>query len=213
VHDEYRLRVAVQNPRELASALHDLPPSELPGWEQSHLAVTHEGDHLFIYADSLELGEEAQEAVRRALARSGLEGELTLWRWHPVEERWEDASLPLPTSDAERDAERYRLDETETAESLQAGYPEWEVRITLASHHDAQAFAAKLQAEGIPVLRRWRHLMVGANNEDEASALAERLRAEAPAGSEIVAMGSGEEPWQVVHGPAGRFAFFGGLAW
>jgi hypothetical protein len=213
VHDEFRVRVAVQKPRELVAALHALTPAELPGWEGARVAVTGEQDHVFIYADSLALAEQAQEAVRRAMSDSGLDGEISLWRWHPLEERWEDASLPLPQTDSELEAERTRRDETETAESLKAGHPEWEVRITLSTRHDAHLFAERLEAEGIPVIRRWRHLMVGANNEDEAAALAERLRSEAPKGSEIVSMGSGDEPVRIVQESEERFAFFGGLAW
>jgi hypothetical protein len=211
VHDEFRVRVVLEKPRELIAALHSLSPAELPGWDEARVAVTGEQDHVFIYADTLALAEQAQEAVRRAMSDSDLDGNVTVWRWHPLEERWEDASLPLPQTDSERAAERTRLDEAETADSLIAGHPEWEVRVSLSSHRDAHAFAEKLQAEGIPVIRRWRHLMVGANNEDEARALAERLRAESPPGSEIVSMGSGEEPLRIVHESTGRFAFFGGL--
>jgi hypothetical protein len=205
--------VLVAKPRELVAALHSLSPAELPGWEEARVAVTGEQDHVFIYADSLALAEQSQQAAQRAMSNGGLDGEVSLWRWHPLEERWEDASLPLPETDSDREAERRRRDEAETAESLDAGHPEWEVRVTLPTHRDAHAFAQTLQAEGIPVVRRWRHLMVGANNEDDAAALAERLRAEAPPGSEIVSIGSGDEPVRIVQGSEERFAFFGGLAW
>ena len=70
---------------------------------------------------------------------------------------------------------------------------------------------AALQAEGIPVLRRWRHLVVGANDEDQAKALAERLRVEAPEGSELVVEGSGVGPMNAYTRSQARFAWFGGL--
>jgi hypothetical protein len=80
--------------------------------------------------------------------------------------------------------------------------------VTLPTHHDARTFAERLRAEGIPVNQRWRHLLVGANDEDDASALAERLRAEAPAGSEIHSEGNGLPYWQMLH----PFAYLGGIA-
>lgn len=222
MHDEFRVVVAVPDPREvrgvenehpLVEALRGLTDEELAGVASSHLAVTHEDGHVFLYADTLEGAEEARAAVERAMAKHDLKGEITISRWHPIEERWEDASVPVPTSDSERASERARLDEEETAESVRWGHPEWEVRITLPSHHDARSFAAQLESEGIPVLQRWRHVMVGANNEDEAAQLADRLRAEAPAGSEVVAQGSGAAAWEVAPGLTRRFAVFGGLGW
>ena len=129
-------------------------------------------------------------------------------RWHPLEERWEDASAPLPATEAERSAEHARLEELETEESQQAGHAEWEVRITLPTHHDARAFAERLRSEGIPVKQLWRHMLVGANDEDDAAALAARLRTEAPAGSEITAEGNGLEYWRLLH----PYSYLGGIA-
>ncbi|MFZ2048465.1 MAG: hypothetical protein WAV12_31065, partial [Trebonia sp.] len=36
--------------------------------------------------------------------------------------------------------------------------------------------AERLQAEGRPVIRRWKYLVLGANNEDDARSLAEAIR-------------------------------------
>lgn len=51
---------------------------------------------------------------------------------------------------------------------------------SLTSHHDAVTFASRLKAEGHPPVRRWRHLLVGARNQDEAQALAAAIQAQAP---------------------------------
>jgi hypothetical protein len=204
VHDEFRVQAQTHSPGELIHALKDLQD----GSPTPRVAVTHEGDHVFLYADSLPAAEQARDVVRQALQEHGLAGEVSLSRWHAVEERWEDASVPLPATDAERAAEHARLEQMETEESLQAGEPEWEVYVSLPTHHDARAFAERLRGEGIPVNQRWRHLLVGANDEDDAQALAERIRAEAPQGSEIHAQGNGLEYWRLLH----PYAYLGGLA-
>ncbi len=142
------------------------------------------------------------------MAEHSIDGAVSVMRWHPLEERWEDASAPLPATEADRSAEHARLEELETEESQQAGHAEWEVRITLPTHHDARSFAERLRGEGIPTKQLWRHLLVGANDEDDAAALAARLRTEAPAGSEITAEGNGLEYWQLLH----PYAYLGGIA-
>jgi hypothetical protein len=55
------------------------------------------------------------------------------------------------------------------------------VRVELPSHRQAVELAGRLRAEGRPVIRRWKYLILGASNEDQASALAEAIAAGAPA--------------------------------
>jgi hypothetical protein len=207
VHDEFRVQVKAQTPGQVLDALKAVQVTDDAHNELPRLAITHEGDHVYLYADSAEAAAHAREVVAQALAEHHLAAEVSVLRWHPVEERWEDASAPLPTTDAERTAEHARLEQTETEESEQLGEPEWEVRITLPTHHDARAFATRLRAEGIPVKQLWRHLLVGANDEDDAAALAARLRAEAPEGSELTTEGSGLEYWRMLH----PYAYLGGI--
>ncbi len=208
MHDEFRVQVEVQAPGELLDALKTVKLSDGANRELPRFAVTHEGHHIFMYADSLEAAQRGREMAQEAMAGRGLKGEVVLSRWHPLEERWEDAAQPLPATETERATEHARLEELETEESLHAGHAEWEVRVTLPTHHDARAFAERLREEGIPVNQRWRHLLVGANDEDDAKALAERIRVEAPEGSEILAEGNGLEYWKLLH----PYAYLGGLA-
>ncbi len=207
MHDEFRVQVQTQSPGAVIHALKGLEMGEEALRSAPRLTVTHEGDHVFLYADSLEAAEHARAAARQALQDGGIVGEVHLWRWHPLEERWEDASKPLPATEPERATEHARLEELETEESLQLHEPEWEVYVTLPTHHDARAFAERLRGEGIPVNQRWRHLLVGANDEDDAAALAKRLRVEAPPGSEIHTQGNGLEYWRMLH----PYAYLGGL--
>jgi hypothetical protein len=208
VHDEFRVQVRAQAPSEVVDALKAIEVADDAHHELPRLAITHEGDHVFLYADSADAAEHAREVVAQAMAAHSIAGEVSVLRWHPLEERWEDASAPLPVTEAERSAEHTRLEELETEESQQAHHAEWEVRITLPSHHDARSFAERLRGEGIPIKQLWRHLLVGANDEDDAAALAARLRTEAPAGSEITAEGNGLEYWRMLH----PYAYLGGIA-
>jgi hypothetical protein len=207
MHDEFRVTAEVEKPRELLEALKAAEHGRDAQGTLPRAAVTREGERVFIYIDSQESAQRAQAVVRAAMAQRGLAGEVAVARWHPLEERWEDAAKPLPASESERVAEHARLERHETEESKQAGIAEWEVRVTLPSHQEARAFAERLRAEGIPVNQRWRHLLVGANDEDDAVALAERLRTEAPAGSEIHSEGSGLPYWQMLH----PYAILGGM--
>ncbi len=207
MHDEYRVQIKSDSPRDVLSALQGVQITDEAHHELPRLAITHEGDHVFMYADSADAAQHAREVAQRAMADHHVAGEAAVLRWHPLEDRWEDASAPLPATPEQRTAEHERLEELETEESLQTHHAEWEVRVSLPTHHDARAFAGRLRAEGIPVKQLWRHLLIGANDEDDAAALARRVRAEAPEGSEIAAEGSGLEYWAQLH----PYAYLGGL--
>jgi hypothetical protein len=98
----------------------------------------------------------------------------------------------LPQTDKELAAERAELDEQDDEDSEASGSAEWEVRLDLPSHHEAVELADKLSGERIPVTRRWTYLLVGAEDQDQANDLAERLRNEAPAGTKFHVEASGE---------------------
>jgi hypothetical protein len=215
VHDEFRIDVEV--PHEHAHALLDelrsLERGALAGVPAPrHVAVSHEHGHVFLYADSEQEASAAQAALAAILAKLQIEANPAARRWHPEEERWEDVTAPPPTTAAEHEAEHERLEQLETTESERAGHAEWEVRVTLPTHHDAREFAERLQSEGYLLRRHWRHLQLGARDEDDAGALAARLRVEAPPGSEIEVEGDAADAWAEVTAPARPFSIFGGLA-
>jgi hypothetical protein len=135
---------------------------------------------IFLYAGTEAAAGDAGRIARDVLARHGLAAESAVHRWHPIEERWETPDVPMPQTEAERQAEHQRLVDEETAESLEAGAAQWEVRVELSSHRQAVALARKLDSEGRAILRRWRYLYVGAGNEDEARELAGQIRQDAP---------------------------------
>src|SRR5271154_4845843 len=101
----------------------------------SRVAVSSDGPNLFLYADTREAAQASKTALAQVLAERGETGTPKLERWHHEEERWESPDVQL--SDAE---EHERLEEEETEESLDEHIAEWEVRVELHSHHDAEAF-------------------------------------------------------------------------
>ena len=131
-------------------------------------------------------------------------------RWHPAEERWEDASKPLPRTAEEADAEHERREEQQEEEAEESGYAEWEVRVDLPSHQEAVDFAERLEAEGItPITRRWKYVLIGTATEEDAKELAERLRGEAPPGAKVTAEPSATIAWELTGG--NPFSLFGGF--
>lgn len=173
------------------------------------VAVSRDGPRVYLYADTEELARDADGIVRSLLSSEGRQALIALERWHPVEQDWKDALLPLPQTEDEVEVEHDRQQEREAAESLASGHAEWEVRVSLPSREATDALADRLEGEGIPVVKRATYLLVGAVNQDEAKALAERLRSEAPEGAEVEVEPGGAMVWEV--SPQNPFAVFGGL--
>jgi len=173
------------------------------------VAVSGEGNTVYAYASTAEAIHEAETVVRALLAENGVEARISVDRWHDLEQRWEDESVPLPQTEAERETERERLEETEEAESRASGRALWEVRLELPSHGRTRELGNRLEGDGLHVIRRWTFLLVGADSEDDARELAERLRAEAPDAAVHVEP-IGEMIAEVA--PGNPFAIFGSLA-
>ena len=145
-----------------------------------NVAVSAGDSKIFLYAGTEIAAREAERVARDVLARHNIQAEFALHCWHPIEEEWETPDVAMPQTEAERQAEHQRLEDEETAKSLASGIAQWEARVECPSHREAVALASKLRGEGRAVVRRWKFLVVGANNEDEARELAEQIRREAP---------------------------------
>jgi hypothetical protein len=171
--------------------------------------VSRDDNTVFLYAGTRSQVESARDLVAKLAEQKGWGVELELTHWHPAAEAWEDPDKPLPESDAAALAEHEELIAAEREQLEQTGEPEFEVRVDLPSHREAAHFAELLRAEGLPAVRRWKYLVVGAADEDSAKALATRLEGEAPAGSKVTAEGSGKVAY--AERPANPFAVFGGL--
>ena len=99
-------------------------------------------------------------------------------RWHPVAEEWRDASLPLPSTDAEEDREYVEREAAETREAEVEGAYDWHVVVELRTRDAAGDLARRVSQEGLATKRRWRYVTIGAVTEERAAELAERLRGE-----------------------------------
>lgn len=142
--------------------------------------VTRDGPHVYLYADTEAGARAAERVVRDLLEEHRLTGTVSVTRWHGVEEAWEDASVPLPQTEAEIEAERRRLEEAEEREAAVEGEYDWRVRAALPHRHDAVELARRLAAEGLDVHRRWRWLTVGAPTEERGEEIAAWIRERSP---------------------------------
>jgi hypothetical protein len=187
--DDWRVTVTLHDEAHVGRALQSLREHEVEDDVRRRLghrvAVSADGPRVLVYAGTEDAAREADQVVRQVMAQRGLGADFALDRWHPVEEEWHDADVPMPQTDEQRQAEHQRLEADETRESLATGHARWEVRVELPSHHDAVALADRLQAEGRPVIRRWKFLVLGANDEDDARDLARVIKQEAPAAASV----------------------------
>jgi hypothetical protein len=172
---------------------------------------------VFLYTGTIDAAREAENVVRRLVEEHGLEAAYEIHRWHPEEERWEPAEAAMPATDAEHEAEHERLEADEIAESEDLGEALWEVRIELDSHRDAVELADRIESEAddllagytVSVVRHWKYVLIGADDEDQANEIAAQVADELPDGAELKVEPSGALVWQAVK--PSPFAVLGGL--
>jgi len=181
--DDWRVTLSV-SPAEQSSALGQVE-DEIRRQVGRGIAVGAGDAQIYLYADTQTAAGDAERIARDVLAAHGMTAETAVHRWHPIEERWETSDVPLPQTKAEREAEHQRLVDDEAADAQATGLDQWDVRADLGSHRQAVALARKLEGEGRAVVRRWKFLIVGAADEDEARELAGRIRQEAPPGATV----------------------------
>jgi hypothetical protein len=173
---------------------------------------------VFLYTGTREAAREAERVVRGIVDEHGLEARYAIHRWHPEEERWEPEGAALPATEAQHEAEHEHLEEDEAEESEELGESLWEVRIELDSHRDAVDLAERIESEAddllagytVSVVRHWRYLLIGADNEDQAREIAEQIRDQLPEGAELKVEPSGALVWKAMK--PSPFAVLGGLS-
>ena len=154
--------------------------------ERKRLAVSRDGDDIFVYASSRADAERAHAVIEsqlRSLGGGARAGRIE--HWLEDEERWDDEPKG----------------ETWEEEELDRGYAPWEVRVEGASRDAARSLADTLEAEGYRPIRQSNFLIVGTASKDDAEALATRLHGTVELGGEVV--------WEET--PPNPFAIFGGL--
>jgi hypothetical protein len=189
--DDWRIRIDVEDAHErllerLGVELDDEARELARELEGRRLAVSRDGDTIFVYAASRGEAEHARQVVEAQLRTLGVAAKTSrVEHWLDADERWDDEPP----------------DETWEEEELDRGYAPWEVRVTVPSHHEAKALVEQLEAEGYRPLRRFQYVIVGTASKEDAERLAERLHGEVEAGGELVYETE----------PTNPFAIFGGL--
>jgi hypothetical protein len=191
--DDWRIRIEVEE-EEHASGLLDRLSGNLGSearelardLEARRLAVSRDGETVFVYAATRAAAESAHAVVEAELREHGIEARTSrIEHWLDKEDRWDDE----PPG------------ETWEEEELDRGFAPWEVRVECASREEANALAERLEAEGYKPARRFQYLIVGTASREDADALATRLHGEVEPGGGLV--------WEVE--PANPFAIFGGM--
>jgi hypothetical protein len=182
VEDEFRVEVELDDDGHGHSVGERLQALDLDSDARERLgdriAVTRDGSRLFLYADLEAPAREAARIVRELASADGLTADIQVTRWHPIEEAWKDASLPLPVTEEEQAAEYTAREVSEADEAWREGSFDWMVAVRLAGRDRAKELAASLSAEGVPVARRWRYVVANALTVERAEELAERIRSE-----------------------------------
>ena len=190
--DDWRIRIEVEEAHagglfeRLGADLDEEARELAKELEKKRLAVSRDGDEIFVYASSKAEAERAHAVIEAQLRSLG--GGATasaIEHWLDDEERWDDEPKG----------------ETWEEEELDEGYAPWEVRVTCASHHAARELGRSLEQEGYRPLARFQYLIVGTATKEDAEALAQRLHGQVEGGGEVVAETE----------PGNPFAVFGGL--
>jgi hypothetical protein len=170
-----RLGLATSNAKELAQEL-----------REHRLAVSQDGDTVFVYAATGMQAEQASRVIEQELEEAGLTpGRLVTERWLREEDRWND------------DPDQGDVEE----ELLERGYAPWEVRIETTTLGEAHDLAEQLRAEGFDVSRTFTFVIAGTASRDQAVQLARRFQGQVEPGGELVHEVRPQNP----------FAIFGGL--
>jgi sporulation related protein len=192
VADDWRIRIEVEEQQagglleRLGAELDEEARDLAQTLAQKRLAVSRDGDEIFVYASSRAEAEHARQVIESQLRSLGGEARASrIEHWLEDEERWDDEPQA----------------QTWEEEELDRGYAPWEVRVQCASRAEAKQLAAQLEAEGYRPVRSSHYLIVGTASKDEAEALAARLHGQVELGGEVV--------WEET--PPNPFAVFGGL--
>lgn len=161
----------------------------------TRIYVSRNGPQLFLYAGSEEQARAAEGVLKELITAEGLTAEYRgVTRWHPVEQEWKDASVPLPGTPEELKAAYERRESAERREATQQGSYDWVVKINFSDGDDARRVAESLEEVGHPVDRIWRWVTVHVLTEEAGNALISSLEGELPDEAEIWLEGNVDDP-------------------
>jgi hypothetical protein len=144
--------------------------------DQVAVSSSRWGTQIFLYAASAGSADEAAQVAREVLARHGVGAPVRTEFWSLRDQEWRDAA-DEPSADpvAGQQALHEARQERERQASVTFGRPAREVRVEVPSHDDVVALAGHLAARGWRVRPHRRHLIVGADCDDDAKSLAREL--------------------------------------
>ena len=190
--DDWRIRIELPDEEGARGLLDRLglthtDAEELADELREHrLAVSRDGDTVFVYAATGMQAEQASRIVEQELREAGLTpARFVTERWLHDEERWDDEP---DGPDVEEDL-------------IERGYAPWEVRVERESLREADELAEQLRSEGFDVSRTFTYVIVGTADRRQAVELARRIHGQVGPGGELV--------YEVQ--PSNPFAVFGGL--
>ena len=123
--------------------------------------------------------------AREVLARHDVSALIRTEFWSPRGQEWRDeADEAAADPVAERQARYAARQERERQASAASGRPAGEVRVEMPSHDDVVRLAGHLAARGWRVRPHRRHLIVGADCEDDAKSLARELCGDGDGGAD-----------------------------
>jgi len=190
--DDWRIRIELPDEEGAAGLLDKLGLRRGDAEELAHelrehrLAVSRDGDTIFVYASTGMQAEQASRVVEQELEAEGMSPtRFVTERWLREEERWDDEP---DTGDVEEDL-------------IRRGYAPWEVRVECDSLGEAEKLTDQLRAEGYDVSRTFTYVVAGTADREQAVELAKRVHGQVEPGGELV--------YEVQ--PANPFAVFGGL--
>jgi len=191
-HDDWRIRIELPDEEGARGLLERLglarsDADDLAAELRAHrLAVSQDGETVFVYASTGMQAEQASRVVEQELTDEGLApSRFITERWLPDEDRWDD------------EPEQPDVEE----ELLERGYAPWEVRVETKTRAEADELAEQLRDEGYDVSRTFTYVIAGTASREQAVELARRVHGQVEPGGELV--------YEVR--PQNPFAVFGGL--
>jgi hypothetical protein len=144
--------------------------------DQVAVSSSRWGTQIFLYAASAGSADEAAQVAREVLAQHDVSAPVRTEFWSLRDKEWRDAADGPPADPvAEQQALHEARQERERQASVTFGRSAWEAWVELPSHDDVIALAEHLAAQGWRVRPHRRHLVVGADCEDDAKSLAQAL--------------------------------------
>ena len=207
--DDWRLRVDLHEGGHARSLTGRFEAGELEHDLESEfhdrVVVSRDGAEVFLYAGSREQAEAAGKLINSlAAGRAGSSTPSSGAGTRPRRRGRRSRSL-APDDDA---AEHARLIAAERDQLRRTGTPEFEVRVEGLSRADAERVVARLPDEGRPSVHGSTYVLAAATDEDDAAALADRLRSESPDGCASRSRGPPRPPTR--SGPRARSRSTGG---